>query len=195
MPAAARDQTVPAEGTRDRVLAVALELFRAQGYEKTSLREIAERLGITKAALYYHFKAKEDLLATLGGPFVRGFEALAERLASIPERERDPRSVLEAHLDFLVEQAGVASWIVDDFSALSHPDVGERIEATMDRMIGIVAGRRASVADRARAAAAIGAIVWALKNVPESIAVRDVLLDSALAALRGGATGSRRPRG
>ena len=43
-------------GTRQRIQAVALELFTEQGYEKTSLREIAERLNVTKAALYYHFK-------------------------------------------------------------------------------------------------------------------------------------------
>jgi len=49
--------------TRQRALDVALELFAEQGYEKTSLREIAERLDVTKAALYYHFASKEALLA------------------------------------------------------------------------------------------------------------------------------------
>jgi AcrR family transcriptional regulator len=51
--------------TRSRIQAVALELFTEQGYEATSLREIAERLGVTKAALYYHFKTKEDIVASL----------------------------------------------------------------------------------------------------------------------------------
>src|SRR5215469_16465337 len=51
----------PRGGTRERIQAIALELFAEQGYEKTSLREIAERLGVTKAALYYHFKSKEDI--------------------------------------------------------------------------------------------------------------------------------------
>jgi len=51
--------------TRTRIQAVALELFIEQGYEATSLREIAERLGVTKAALYYHFKTKEDIVASL----------------------------------------------------------------------------------------------------------------------------------
>lgn len=52
-------------GTRDKIQAVALELFAEQGYEKTSLREIAERLGVTKAALYYHFRTKDDIVASL----------------------------------------------------------------------------------------------------------------------------------
>jgi AcrR family transcriptional regulator len=51
--------------TRDRILDVALELFNDQGYDKTSLREIAERLGVTKAALYYHFERKEEILLEL----------------------------------------------------------------------------------------------------------------------------------
>jgi AcrR family transcriptional regulator len=50
---------------REAILDVALELFNEQGYEKTSLREIAERLGVTKAALYYHFEKKEDILLEL----------------------------------------------------------------------------------------------------------------------------------
>jgi AcrR family transcriptional regulator len=53
------------EETRERILDVALELFNEQGYEGTSLREIAERLGVTKAALYYHFKSKEEILLAL----------------------------------------------------------------------------------------------------------------------------------
>jgi AcrR family transcriptional regulator len=51
--------------TRERILEIALELFIEQGYEKTSLRDIAERLGTTKAALYYHFERKEDILLEL----------------------------------------------------------------------------------------------------------------------------------
>src|ERR1700685_664601 len=55
----------PAPSTRERILDIALELFAEQGYEKTSLRDIAERLGTTKAALYYHFERKQDILLEL----------------------------------------------------------------------------------------------------------------------------------
>jgi AcrR family transcriptional regulator len=51
--------------TREKIRAVALELFSEHGYDKTSLREIAEHLGVTKAALYYHFKSKEDIVTSL----------------------------------------------------------------------------------------------------------------------------------
>ena len=57
--------TGPATSTRERILDIALELFTEQGYDKTSLRDIADRLGTTKAALYYHFKSKSDILLEL----------------------------------------------------------------------------------------------------------------------------------
>jgi AcrR family transcriptional regulator len=61
--------------TRSRIQDVALDLFTEQGYEATSLREIAERLGVTKAALYYHFRTKDDIVASL----------IADRLAEMDE--------------------------------------------------------------------------------------------------------------
>jgi AcrR family transcriptional regulator len=51
--------------TRQRILDVALDLFIAQGFDGTSLREIAEKLGVTKAALYYYFESKDDILMAL----------------------------------------------------------------------------------------------------------------------------------
>ena len=51
--------------TRRRAVEVALELFTEQGYDKTSLRQIAARLGFSKAAIYYHFASKEDILMEL----------------------------------------------------------------------------------------------------------------------------------
>ncbi len=51
--------------TRERIQRVALERFTTNGYDQTSLREIAEDLGVTKAALYHHFKSKEEILDAL----------------------------------------------------------------------------------------------------------------------------------
>jgi AcrR family transcriptional regulator len=60
------DATADAKSdTRQRILDVALDLFTEQGYDGTSLRQIAEQLGVTKAALYYHFESKEDILMAL----------------------------------------------------------------------------------------------------------------------------------
>src|SRR5947208_15156620 len=75
MHGAATASPTPRTDTRSRVQKVALELFAEQGYEKTSLREIAERLGVTKAALYYHFRSKEDIVRS----FIEDYRAELEQ--------------------------------------------------------------------------------------------------------------------
>ncbi|MGA3147760.1 MAG: TetR/AcrR family transcriptional regulator [Acidimicrobiales bacterium] len=61
----AEDGPSVAASTKERILDVALDLFTEKGFDGTSLREIAERLGVTKAALYYHFASKDDILMAL----------------------------------------------------------------------------------------------------------------------------------
>ena len=61
--------------TRQRILDVAAELFAEQGYDGTSLREIAERIGVTKAALYYHFQSKDQILQALARAGLRARRA------------------------------------------------------------------------------------------------------------------------
>jgi AcrR family transcriptional regulator len=64
--------------TRERIQAVALELFVEQGYDGTSLREIADRLELTKAALYYHFSTKEAIVRSLVDDYATAFDELLE---------------------------------------------------------------------------------------------------------------------
>ena len=59
--------------TAQVILREAHELFYEKGYEKASMREIAERVGISKAAMYHHFTNKEEILYTIclqGGDLV-----------------------------------------------------------------------------------------------------------------------------
>ncbi len=86
--------------TRERILDVALDLFVDQGYDKTSLREIAERMGFTKAALYYHFASKSDILM---GLHMRMHNALDDLL---PELGNPPVSlgVWERFLDSCIDR-------------------------------------------------------------------------------------------
>jgi AcrR family transcriptional regulator len=70
------------KSTHERILDVALDLFLEKGYDKTSLREIAEQLGFSKAALYYHFASKDDIFMALHNRLHRlaegGLSALGE---------------------------------------------------------------------------------------------------------------------
>ncbi|UDY35376.1 TetR/AcrR family transcriptional regulator [Dermatobacter hominis] len=89
--------------TRQRILDAATDLFIEKGYEGTSLREIAERVGVTKAALYYHFASKAEMVAALLEPF----EAIQrEWVAGMPATPTD-----EEWADAL---GGVIDWMVDN---------------------------------------------------------------------------------
>lgn len=48
--------------TKERILETALELFAQSGYLGTSMSDIAKQLGITKGALYKHYKSKQEIL-------------------------------------------------------------------------------------------------------------------------------------
>ena len=88
--------------TKQAVQRVCLELFTKQGYEATSLRQVADALGINKASLYYHFNSKEEIVRSL---FQTRGDETEELLAWTSEQ---PQSVE------LIERA-VLHWI-DSFS-------------------------------------------------------------------------------
>ncbi|MEK8105563.1 helix-turn-helix domain-containing protein [Micromonospora sp. M12] len=76
----------PADDTRTRIQRAALDLFAEHGYQRTSLRQIGERLRLTKAAILYHFPAKENLLAALVEPLLADLEALLDSAGRNPPR-------------------------------------------------------------------------------------------------------------
>lgn len=79
--------------TRERAQQVALRLFTEQGYEATTLRQIADELGINKASLYYYFDGKEAIVQSLLDQ--RGDEA-EELLAWVREQPATPALIGEA---------------------------------------------------------------------------------------------------
>src|ERR1700753_2757514 len=91
----------PRVGTRNKIQAVALELFAEQGYEKTSLREIAERLDVTKAALYYHFRTKEDIVASLFEDFLAHVDGIIEWAKGQDMDEATRREVVRRYATML----------------------------------------------------------------------------------------------
>ena len=58
----ARRTKAEAEQTRLKILKAALDLFVEKGYERTTFEDVAQRIGLTKGAVYWHFKSKPDLL-------------------------------------------------------------------------------------------------------------------------------------
>jgi AcrR family transcriptional regulator len=100
-PSEARDEN---EGTADRIALRAAELFAAKGIDGTSMREIAEAVGVTKPTLYYHFGNKDGLVSHLLQFGIRRFMRNAEALfdPDIPFVEA-LRGLAQAQLTFAEE--------------------------------------------------------------------------------------------
>jgi AcrR family transcriptional regulator len=176
--------------TRAAIRAAALELFAARGYELTSLREIAERVGLTKASLYYHYPSKQALLLDLIDPLVQQWRAVAEYAESLPHTEDNVRIVLRRCLEALLSNRPAAGLFVRDAAALvaAIAPIWEELLALSRRMITWLAGPRPSHADSIRALAAmevLGGALSASLYLPEvsDAELRTALLDSATAAL------------
>ncbi|MFF0454364.1 TetR/AcrR family transcriptional regulator [Nocardia africana] len=86
---------------RERIRSVAMQLFSEQGYENTSMREIAERLSVTKAALYYHFKAKEDIVISLSDELRAGVDAILAWAATQPPGPETGQQILARYGDVM----------------------------------------------------------------------------------------------
>src|ERR1700678_1056551 len=111
--------STPRTDTRSRVQEVALELFAQQGYEKTSLREIAERLGVTKAALYYHFKSKEDIVHSFTDDYFAEFDALVAWAKDQPPRsDATRREVLDSYVGIVLAGHEVSRFLEQNWASV-----------------------------------------------------------------------------
>lgn len=101
MPRPRRPDLPDGVDTRTRIQQVALELFTERGYDATSLREISERLGVTKAALYYHFRTKEEIIQSLFDDQTAQLDALIDWLREQPPTVETRREFVRRYADLL----------------------------------------------------------------------------------------------
>jgi AcrR family transcriptional regulator len=180
-PSAKAEQT----DTRERILDVALDLFIEKGYDKTSLREIAEGLGFTKAALYYHFPSKQDILKAL---HYRSHSLLAGSLASLKELDSDPEAwsaLFDRQIDdmlanrklFLMHERNRAA--LESIHEKDHDQDHQDIE---DHFRRILANPKVPLRNRVRLACAQGALIGGL--MISGLAFTEVPVDELAALLR-----------
>ena len=174
-----------ATATRRRILDVALDLFLERGYDRTSLREIAERLGFSKAALYYHFKAKDDILVALTDAMLDELSELVERVSreEPPGLARSRRAITEL-VDLLMRERRAAQLIISQSAAIQR--LGEsRDHEILDRMLELITPPDASLVARVRASAAVSVVQSMLLHLDEDDVetVRATVLALALRCL------------
>ncbi len=106
---------------REKILEAADTLFGEVGFDATTTREIAERSGVNKALIHYHFKSKEGLLASLLDQYYRQLaETVTQALASEATLRQRMHHLVEAYVDFLAANLNFARIVQREASGGQH---------------------------------------------------------------------------
>jgi AcrR family transcriptional regulator len=150
-----------------------MELIAEKGFAATSTRELSERLGFTKAALYYHFRTKEDLLFALVEPGMQEFRELLDGMTSTGRSDR--QELLDGYVTIVVSNLDLFRLVsrepavssIERLANLSRP----LYEELITRLTGL---EQPDVSDVARAHVALGGIHAAFLNHAPDADIGDV---------------------
>lgn len=172
------------EPRRARLVGVAAQVFIARGYAATSLRDLADAAGFSKAALYRLFASKDDLLATLAEPFIREVEDVLSTVSLDADADTDRIEVIQAYVLALCAHRDVAKIVLTD-SGVRPTAVGQRVFEQQRTLVARLTGPRAPLRQMVRARCAVSIshlIVGELSSVPVH-RLRPPLLDAAIETL------------
>jgi AcrR family transcriptional regulator len=149
---AAVDDTGFPVATRRRMLAAAMKLFSQYSFAGTSLQMIADELDLTKAAIYYHFRTREQLLIALMRPILSEIGEVVETA----ERRRGARAragaMLNGYADIVARNRLLTAVTVFDPSVRSVLRSQPEWAAMIDRQLALLAGAGSAVAGGINAA-------------------------------------------
>jgi AcrR family transcriptional regulator len=171
-----------------RIARLALARFRVGGFVGTSIADLAGALGVSKAAIYYHYRSKDALLHHLIDPLLDAIDACIQDHTTPAASARTPRQLLGAYLAVLLAHREVVPLIATDVAVLNHPRIGPRLRAQNQQLQSLLAAPDTTVAARLRAEAAVGAI-WRPLIAQPPLDLTDpahqcILIDAAVAALQ-----------
>jgi AcrR family transcriptional regulator len=147
----------------ERIVDVALELFARQGYGGTSLRHIAERLGVSKAAVYYHFRTKDEIARVLADRALDTLEAMTDRLIVAGTDLAAWKRALPQIIDLAIKERELLFMFErneDAFNLLfaSDPILGGRLNGQDVRLAEVFGDPAIDPATRVRLGCAYGAV-------------------------------------
>ncbi len=111
--------------TRTRLLDTALELFTKHGVEGTSLQMIADAMGVTKAAVYYHFRTKDEITEAVAEPALRRLRTIVREASAQRRRGAQVDHVLAGIVDMAIRHRALAAVFSSD------PGVARALERTL----------------------------------------------------------------
>jgi AcrR family transcriptional regulator len=171
-----------------RIAQLALARFRVGGFVGTSIADLAGALGVSKAAIYYHYRSKDTLLHHLIDPLLDAIDTCIQDHTTPATSARTPRQLLDAYLTVLLTHRDVVPLIATDVAVLNHPRIGPRLRTQNQQLRTLLAAPDTSMAARLRAEAALGAIWRPLIAQPPldltDPAHQHTLADAAVATLQ-----------
>ena len=168
-------RAMQAERTRQQILETAQRLFTDLGYDATSLQMIADEMGLTKAAVYYHFRAKSDILHAAMRPGIQRLEALLDEAAGIRGRRARIEHLVTGFVDFLVQHRHYAVMASTDPAAKRNKLDGEKITLAQ-RALTVFFGENPTGAERL----AFGVLFFIPECLPDLADLTDEELREAL---------------
>ncbi|MGH3446803.1 MAG: TetR/AcrR family transcriptional regulator [Nocardioidaceae bacterium] len=146
--------------TKGEIIAVAMRMFVDRGYDKTALREIAEEIGVTKAALYYHFRTKEEIVRAAFDEHAARVDTVVAQLEEMPAGPERDKEVVNRLQELFSGDSGLAMRFGQvNPAALAREDFGETRLAQFGQLVGVVAGGERTAESDIRALLAFGAVV------------------------------------
>jgi AcrR family transcriptional regulator len=160
-PAAPSTTEVPMDG---RIVAVAIGLFSKHGIDATSLQMIADALGVTKGAVYYHFKTKHEIVLAVCADSFDQLEAVvieAETIESVTSRGRALERLVPRMVSLAVESRSVFNQLRFDPAMVRLMADDARYRELLTRLDRLLGGDAPDARARVRTAAAISALAGA----------------------------------
>lgn len=175
-PADGRGDVRSRTDTRARIQQVAVELFTEHGYEGTSLREIAERLDVTKAALYYHFRSKEDIIRSLVEDYRGQMDDLINWALSQPRTPESRREILTRYMGVVAERSQVFRMLHQNQAVLNTmASVIQSLKTSPVVLADLLTEPGAPLRERVRATMAIGGISVGWMSLADQVPDRQEL--------------------
>nr|WP_144033120.1 TetR/AcrR family transcriptional regulator [Thermus oshimai] len=121
--------------TRTRILQEAAQLFTEKGYEATSVQDLAEALGLSKAALYHHFRSKEEILLEISLLALKGLVRAGEEALKVEDPKEALLAFMTAHARYFEENRPFFVAMLQGLESLS-PEGRAKTVALRDRHEG-----------------------------------------------------------
>ncbi|WP_236718206.1 TetR/AcrR family transcriptional regulator [Actinoplanes sp. TFC3] len=149
--------------TRDEILRVAAALFSHSGYKGTSLQDIAAEVGCSKAALLYHFPAKDAILHALVAPAAHALADLVTGLDALDDTAAQPAAI-DGFVDLVLRYRREVALIYDVIPQFLQEPAFSAVRPLTDRLCAAFAGRSTDAGDAIAAAVLLGGIAGAVMD-------------------------------